>query len=132
MTKFKANKFYHYAMKYIESPKPINENEIAGFDCTEMFNDELEQYIINKEHINININARVRKGKSTINLAIGKRIQDLVNKHKITEKRFGIKNIARTQYELNMMSKDPELNNMFIAIDEFNDLEETGQNARLS
>lgn len=130
MTKaFKTSRLYKMALEYIESPNPIEDREIGTIDITEDFYYEIEQMLINREHINININAPVRKGKSTVNIALGFHIQLLMIKLKISKEKFTIWNIARTQYELAMKMKSPKLNNCFICIDENDDLENTGENS---
>lgn len=128
MKKFRTSAFYQSAIELIEDPRPITERDIAMRDMTETFYKEIDEMIKNKESINININAPVRKGKSTVLLQLGKYIQERLKHYELTNKSFDIWNIARTQYELSKKMRDPKLNNTFIAIDEYDDLEDTGEN----
>lgn len=127
---FKTSFFYQEAKNYIESEDLIEEGEIAKNDVTEKFIKEIgHNMLINRESVNININSPVRSGKTTVNFACGIIVQEGLKKLGMTTEDFGIKNIARTQYELSKKMREPEMNNVFICIDEFDDLEETGENA---
>ena len=107
--KFRTNSLYYYANKYRQLM--TNEEELEKIDMTETFDNELEEMIKNGELVIININAKMRLGKSTLAFAIAQdKIYKLLQKYgyrKKTEK-FGLKNIARDHQEHSKMMRNPE------------------------
>lgn len=126
--KFKTNKFYFYANEYMS--KATSDEDIASLDMTEEFWDEIEQEIEHDELVDININAKVRIGKSTTGIFIAKELFERMCKIKKLKgkKPFGMRNIARDQQEYSKKMRDPELSFDVIVTDEINELEETGEN----
>jgi len=124
-----TNTFYYYAEKYRQAVTA--EEDIEKINMTSIFRAEIEQIIIKGELINININAQVRKGKSTLAMALGDWIYDLLIKYKHRPKgtTFGIKNIARDQQEKSKKMRDPNTSHTVIVTDESNELEKGGENS---
>lgn len=124
-----VNRLYYHAKKLLE--KPTEEKLIEKEDMTEELLLELEQQIKKGDIILININGKMRTGKSTLALALGKWIFDMLKKygHQPKTAEFGIFNIARDQIELSIKQRDPKLANTVIVTDEFADLEEGGINS---
>lgn len=87
-----ASRLYYYANLYRQ--KITNEQEIEQINATELLDYELDQMIRNGEIIIININAKMRLGKSTLAMAIAKnKIVNLLKKYKYQNKeyQFGLK-----------------------------------------
>lgn len=125
--KFKSNGLYHRANKYRKFP--TNEDEIEQIDMTDVYNAELDYMVSHGEIISININAKMRLGKSTAGLSEADKIFKLLVKHGIRKKgeRFGVVNIAHDQSEYADKMRDPATTFTVIAVDEENESEETGQ-----
>jgi len=114
----------YYALKYLDNS--TTDEEIRTIDMTEEFWNELKEIYEAGEIINININGLPTKGKSTIGGEIATYIVE-----KLIHKSISIHNIARDQQEFSKMMRDPKLNNTCILIDEWNELESTGENATI-
>lgn len=125
----KTNTFYHLAEKYRKLVTV--EEEIEKVDMTETFYRELEYMISHGEIIIININGKMRTGKSTEAIQIGKTIYDLLIKYKQrpTNTSFNINNIMRNQQEYSKLMRDAETQYTVIVVDEWDDLEEGGENS---
>lgn len=125
---FEENTLYYYANKYRKHL--VNEDEIEKIDMTNIFISELEEMIKRGEIVIININAMMRKGKSTLAMKIGKIIFDLLKKygHRKKTEKFGMKNIARDHQEHSKMMRDPTTCFTVVVTDESNELEKTGEN----
>lgn len=111
--------------------KPEDEKERQTKDQTKPFYKELKRMVFNGEIIHINVNGPVRSGKSTLIIELGRRILEMVNDHNKTNKEFTINNIARDQQEYSKKLRDHTLNNTVIVVDEWNALEEGGENATI-
>lgn len=122
--KFKTNQFLFYALEY--SDKLIEEAELRAKDMTEMFFDELIKMHKSGELINGNINAPPTRGKSTVGFAIGHFLMPIFFKRKFT-----IHDIDRDQQEFSKNMRNPELKNTLRIIDEWNELETTGENSTI-
>lgn len=128
----RTNSLYWYANKYTQNL--TDAEEIQKIDMTDIFIKELYYQVENGELVNININGRVRTGKSTLAMTIGEQIiWKALQKSKQRPKteNFGMKNIARDQQEYNKMMREPETAYTVICIDENNDLENTGENSSI-
>jgi hypothetical protein len=126
---FKTNKFYVDAEYY--RTHLTEEDEIMKINYTKDFYEEIENMVRQNEIIIGNINAKMRLGKSTLAMALGKHTFQLIQKYNFRNKKenFGMKNIARDQQEKSKMMRDPELCYTCIVTDESNELEEGGENA---
>ena len=113
------------ASQNIEDPEKIEEK-----DLTNIFWEELEMMIKQGEIIIVNINAKMRLGKSVLAFAIANKIHDLLKKYEQQPKnaQFGIKHLARDQQEFAKLMRDPNLKNTVIVTDESNAMETTGEN----
>jgi hypothetical protein len=82
------------------------------------------------EIIIININAKMRLGKSTLAMGIGEYIFGLLQKYKKQPKsaKFTLQNIARDDQEFSKRMRDVTLQNTVMVTDESNELEQTGEN----
>jgi len=100
-------------------------------DQTIPFLKELKKMIFNGEIIHINVNGTVRSGKSTMIIKLGQIVIGLVNEYNKTNKKFGIRNIARDQQEYSQKLRDHMLSNTVIVVDEWNALEEGGENSTI-
>ena len=125
---FRENTLYYYANKFNKGI--ITNEEIDKIDMTEIFLAELEERVKLGEIIIININAMMRKGKSTLAIKLGKIIYELLKKYGYRKKteQFTIKNIARDHQEHSKMMRNPETAYTVIVTDEENELENTGEN----
>ena len=123
-----TNSLYHYANEYRK--RMTDESEIEDTDMTDILKAELETMIKKNEIIIININAKMRLGKSTLGMAIAYDIfQSLKrNKKKSKKEKFSMQNIARDEMEYSQMMRDPERIQDVILTDEKNALESTGEN----
>lgn len=102
---FKTNIFREYSQRYMEHA--TSDEEIRKIDMTEEFWREINEEIKNDELVDININAKVRIGKSTVGIYLGKEIFKLLIKHKKRDEgKFGINNIARDQQEYSKFMRD--------------------------
>ena len=128
---FRENTLYYYANKFNKGI--ITNEEIDKIDMTEIFLAELEERVKLGEIIIININAMMRKGKSTLAIKLGKIIYELLKKYGYRKKteQFTIKNIARDHQEHSKMMRNPETSFTVIATDESNELENTGENVSI-
>lgn len=115
-----------------------NANEIEDvqkvfdrMDLTNVFWNGIDFMIKNNELVNIQINAQVRKGKSTLGCSIGENIAKLLVKYnkKPKEFEFKINNIVRSQQEYSDIMKRGNLSNDIILIDEFDAMDDTGENS---
>jgi len=127
--KYRTNIFYYYARDYLDNI--MTDEEIMQIDMTEEFLRELEQEIINDELIIININAKVRMGKSSLGIFLAYYIHTLLKEHKgkLIKGNFGIKNIARDQQEYSRIMRNHNTRFTVIMTDEVNNLEKTGINS---
>lgn len=125
---FKENTLYFYANQYRKNM--TKEDELETFDMTAVFLAELDYMIKNGEIIIININAKMRLGKSTLGMAIGKHIFQLLKIYKYQKRnaKFGMKNVARDHQEHSKIMRDPKTQFTVIVTDESNALENTGEN----
>lgn len=126
---WKVNRLYYHAKKLLE--KPTEEKKIEAIDMTNELLLELEEQVKSGDIILININGKMRTGKSTLALKLGTIIFETLKKYHLQPKnaQFGIYNIARDQIELSIKQRDPELTNTVIVTDEFADLEDGGINS---
>lgn len=124
MKKYRTNSFYHYANEYRKYA--TDENDIEKIDCTDMFWAELSVMIDEGELVNININAPPTSGKSVTGFAIATRLM----KEKFN-KEFGIMDIDRDQQEFSKTMRDATIKNTVRVIDEWNELELTGENSTI-
>lgn len=122
-----TNKFYYWANYY--GNKATEDEKIQNINFTSEFYQELENHIKLGEIIIININGKPAQGKSTVAMAIAQQIIDIMRQHKKTDETFGIKHIVRDQQEYSRIMRNPHLKNTVRVIDEWNSMEETGQNA---
>ena len=123
--KFKVNKLQFLADQLSE--EIVEPEELKQTDRTKEFFDELEIMIKNGELIKININAKVRLGKSTVAMAIGKEIFELLKKYnhrKKTEQFCLRENVVRDQQEYSKRLRDANVNFTVLVVDENNELEE--------
>lgn len=130
--KFTADNFWKRALEIIDSTTP--DNELRNENITDMYYHELEQRIINGELINININANVRLGKSTVAISDCIRIKKLIEKYWKIKRPFDVKkNVHRDQNEYaRAMKKRPNTyKHECDVIDEWSELEYTGFNASI-
>lgn len=130
-TEFSTNGLYWRANQYRKYA--TNEDEIEKINMTEPFLAELDYMIQHGEIINININAKMRMGKSTTMLSLGQHIFKLLQKYgkrKKTEQ-FGIENIAHDQSEYSEKMRNPSTTFTIICIDEENESENTGQDVTI-
>lgn len=121
-TIYKTNKLFLKALRLIDGVR--TDEEIAKDDITELFYDELMKIIENNELVNINVNGTVAKGKSTVAMALG---QWILQNHYGRE--IQIEDIARTQIEASKMMRNPKLHDTVVVIDEWDTMEEGGENA---
>lgn len=124
---FETNGLYHRANEYRKHA--TDEDEIENIDMTEVFYNELAYMIKNQEIIIININAKMRLGKSSAAMSIGKTIFDLLKKEGIKKKheQFDTTNIAHDQTEYAEKMRNPETTFTVLVVDEENSSENTGQ-----
>jgi len=127
---FKTNRFFSLAEEYrIYGTSDV---EIALIDMTDEFWKEIEIEIRDEELVDIQLNAKVRMSKSSTGIYIGKRLFELMIKHKKREGgKFGINNIARDQQEYSRIMRNPLSRNTVIVTDEMNELEQTGENVTI-
>jgi len=127
--KFKTNSFYYYANEYRKNI--TEEEEIEKIDMTDVFYREVELMIKENELINIQINGRVRLGKSTEAIQIGLHIFELLKKAGMRSKKdkFSIKNIARDDQEYSKIMRMEDTRFTVIVTDESNELEKGGENS---
>jgi hypothetical protein len=128
--KFKVNLFEKLALdnsNFIEDSNKVFEQ----VDLTPLFWNGIDFMIKNNELVNIQINAQVRKGKSTLGCAISEKISELLVKHKRKPKnwKFSIDNIVRSQQEYSDIMRKGNLSNDIILIDEFDAMDDTGENS---
>ncbi len=120
--KLKASGFFHYADEY---RKHITEEiEIEKIDMTPMFWRELYKIIDSGELINMNINAPPTFGKTVTAFAIGIEVM----KEKFGTD-FSLKDVDRDQQEFSVVMRNPNTKNTVRVIDEWNELETTGENS---
>ena len=123
----KTNSFYVKAEKYRKIL--TDEEEIEKINMTEEFEREIRNMVKHKEIVIINMNGKMRTGKSTAAIAIAKDIiYDELRKQGKREEAFGMKNIARDEQEYSMKMRDHDMRNNVLVIDESNALEKTGEN----
>lgn len=126
MQVFRTNSFYYYAN---ELRKHItDEDETEKMDFTDIFWAELEAMVRHNEIVIININSKPRLGKSTEAIAIARKIFDLLKRIKGKKGEFNLHNIARDHQEYSRMMRDPKTEHTVLVVDEFNELENTGEN----
>lgn len=126
-TEIPINSFYYYANEYRKHL--TDEDQIEKTNMTEPFLQELELHIKEGEILKLNINGKMRLGKSTLAIAIAhNHVYELLKKHNQKKGRFGIKNICRDQQEYTTRMRDPNLMHDVLVIDENNELENTGEN----
>lgn len=126
--KFKVNSFWHLANEF--NRNLTEEEEISKIDQTGLFWDEINTMIETGELVIININGKVRLGKSTAGIYIGQQIFKILQKngHRIGET-FSMNNIARDQQEKSKLMRDPTTQFTVLVTDESNELEKGGENA---
>ena len=125
--KFDTNRFYYYANEYMK--RPTTNEELQAIDMTQEFMKEIEEEVIHDELVDINVNGKVRMGKSTFAIDLGRWIYGLLIKHKKRMGgKYGIKNVARDQQEYSRIMRDKDTKFTVIVTDEINELEETGEN----
>jgi hypothetical protein len=100
-------------------------------DLSPIFWDGIDFVIKNGELVNLQINAQVRKGKSTLGCELGDGIIEKLVKynHKPKGYTMNINNIVRSQQEYSDVMKRGNLANDFILIDEFDAMDDTGENS---
>lgn len=127
--KFTTNRFYYHAKRYMD--RIISDEEIMKFDMTDEFYLEIEQEVKNDELIIMNLNAKVRMGKSSLGIYLAMYIYYLLKKYKKEYVRgeFGINNIARDQQEYSKIMRNHNTRFTVIMTDEINKLEQTGVNS---
>lgn len=123
-SKIRVNSFYDMATTYLKHP--INEDEIEAIDMTDTFFRELDTMHDEGELLNMNFNAPPGSGKSITAMAVGQR---QMRKH--YKKNFGLKDIDRDQQEYSKKVRDPRVIQTYRVIDEWNELEETGENSSI-
>ena len=99
VSKVKVGRLYKIANELRMSME--DEAEVEKIDRTEELYYELDKMIEKGEIIIININAKMRLGKSTVAMALGRDIWGMLQRHgyrKPTEE-FGMHNIDRDQQE---------------------------------
>jgi len=126
--KFKTGLFYVLANDYRKAI--TDEDKIEAIDMTASFFQELKIMIKSGEIIIININAKMRQGKSTTAMSVGYDILSYLVEDKKQPKgtTFGMQHIARDDQEYSKRMRDPNLQNTVIVTDEQNELEHTGEN----
>lgn len=123
---FNGNTFYTNADEY--SRLGTSEEELLRFESTSLFIKEITKMIMNGELININLNAQVRKGKSTLGIVLAYIVLYILNRLGKSNEIFDMMNIARDQQEEAVRMRNPELFNSVIMTDEWNETEDTGEN----
>lgn len=126
MIEFLTNSLYFLASKIREEDK--TESEILEIDRTILFNKQLQKMVLEGKIILININGKMRLGKSTVGIAIAKTIHQALIKGEQTNKKFGIRNILRDQYEQGRIMDDPDTHHSIFVVDEWDDMEDSGEN----
>jgi hypothetical protein len=101
-----------------------DESEIETIDMTNTFFKELKTMVLNKEMWKINMNGLPSTGKSTAAMAMA----DIILKD-CFKRRFSIYDLDRDQQEHSKRIRDPEITNTVRVIDEWNALEDTGENS---
>lgn len=118
---FKTNKMLVLAIEL--SYQMVDDKEIENVDRTELFYDEIIKIVENKELLNININGPVASGKSTVGFAIGDAVT--INCY---NRMLDVRDIDRDQEEFVETIKNPDIKDTVRVIDEWNDMEATGEN----
>lgn len=126
--KWNVTAFYDSAIKYID--KPVDEEDIVVNDYTEMFFAELSEQLREGRILTINIGGNRREGKSTVGFFLLFWIHKELKKiGKIPKyEKVGLYNVARDQQEFSEKIVDPRLTHNVILTDEWNELENTGEN----
>lgn len=128
---FSTSQFYVIAEKLRQ--RMVEEEDILQENMTDIFWDELEYMVKNKEIVIININAKMRLGKSTEACAIGAKLFDFCKKYygeeTMPEKEFGIKQICADQQEKQEDMTDEKVHHTVRITDESNESEKGGANA---
>lgn len=119
---FIANSFYHYAEEFRKNM--TDEKEIEKIDMTELFWTEMFTIPQVGEIINVNINAPPTSGKSLTGFSIASEIMPVLFK-----KGFSTNDIDRDQQEFSITMRNPDIKNTIRVIDEWNELETTGENS---
>lgn len=122
--KYKTNVFYHYANMYRH--RLTSDEEIEKIDFTDLFWEGLFTFLETRVPINININGYPGMGKSTAAFAIA---QTLMKSY--FKKDFDVGNIDRDQQEFSKNIRDPQIKETVRVIDEWNELETTGENSTI-
>ena len=128
---YKVNSFYKLAERYVSEITSEALDNIKEIDMTQLFYQELNYMVKHGEIIKLNINGKMRLGKSTVAMSIGNDVFNMIvkNKQKPKGSKFGMRNIARDQQEYSKKMRDPELSFTVIVVDEDNELEKTGENS---
>lgn len=100
---FPADNLYVLAQEALD--RAIPEGELRTNNLTDTFYYELDQRIRRGEHININLNGTVRKGKSTAALALCNHIKGLIETHKHVNRPLTNQNVCRDQNEYSRLVK---------------------------
>lgn len=119
-----TNSFWHYAEVY--RTKPIEQNEIMKNDVTDLFWTEFFTMLKENEIVNMNINAPPGEGKSTVAMQIG----NDGCKYRFNRE-INLMDIDRDQQEYSIKMRDKKVQNTIRIIDEWNDLEATGENSTI-
>lgn len=128
---FKADNLWYIAVESMDST--LNPMEARRTDLTNLFYYELEQRIKNGEIININMNGKVRSGKSTAAMAIVCEIKKLITKYHKIKRPMSNKNILRDQneYARTVKRRPNDFKHEADVIDEWSEMELTGYNATI-
>lgn len=120
--KFLTNTLYHLAEEYRK--RLTDESEIERQDVTDILFLELFEMVKRGELINMNINAPPTSGKSITGMAMASIVMKTCFKRNLN-----ITDIDRDQHEFSKRIRDPEMKNTIRIIDEWNELEEGGENS---
>jgi len=130
MPRYKINTFRRLANTYIE--ENTEDVDIKTINRTKLFYKELKAYIKHDEIIDIQILGLPTTGKSTVAFVIGHKIHTMLKKHKKLNKnnwQFNLRqNIVRDQREAMEKYKNKNVNHTVLCVDEFDELEEGGEN----
>ena len=108
----------------------LEESVVWERDVTELFYKEIKIQLKRRELIIIQVNGKVRLGKSTVGWCIAKTILKEMYKLKLTtQKEFTLNNVAMDQQEYNQFMMNPDTNFTVILTDEDNNMEKTGENS---
>lgn len=120
--KLVVNSLYHYAESFRKHI--TEETEIEKIDQTRLLFDELLTIVKSGELINININAPPTSGKSVTGMAIANYIMT-----RCYGRKLNLTDIDRDQQEFSSTLRNPRICDTVRVIDEWNELETTGENS---